>query len=79
MRAALVGNHAAEQRVHPLRTDNLVLAAAGQQLAQRRGVQLLGGQSPPQQIDALLQDRADAGAAPCLDQRSRKRMLLVGE
>ena len=79
MRAALVGNHAAQPRVHPLRTDTLVLPAAGQQLAKRRGFQLLGVQSLPQQIDALLQDRTDARVAPSLDQRSRKRVLLVGK
>ena len=65
--------------VHPLRTDVLALTAARQQLAQRRGFQFLAVQSLPQQVDALLQNRADALVAPGLDQRPRKRVLLVGK
>ena len=79
MRAALAGNHAAKLRVHPLRADTLALAAAGEQLAKRRGFQFLGVHSLPQQVDALPQDRTDARVAPRLDQRSRKRACCSSE
>ena len=79
MRAALVGHHPGQPRVHPFRVDELALAATGQQLAQRRGFELLDVHSLTQQIDALLQDRAQARVAPGLDQRPGEGVLLIGE
>ena len=79
MGAAFFGNHPSEPRVHRLRADELALAAAGQQLAHCRMFQLLGVQSLPQQVDALLQNRAQAGVAPRFDQLSGKGVLLVGK
>ena len=46
MRAAFVGNHPSQPRVHRLCADELVFTAVGQQLAHRRMFQLLGVQSP---------------------------------
>ena len=77
MRAAFVGNQAGQPRVHRFRADKLTPAASGQELAQRRGLELLGVHSLTQQIDALLQDRAQARVAPGLDQRPGEGVLLV--
>ena len=79
MGATLVGNHVAEPPVHPLRTDDLFLAAAGQQLAQRRRLQLVAVYSAMQQIDPLLKHRADARTAPSLDRHPRERVLPVAQ
>ena len=76
MCAALVGNHSIQPRVHLFHTDDLSLAPAGQQLAQRRSFQLLGDHSLTQQVDTLLQHRAQAGEAPGVDQRPGEGVLL---
>ena len=53
MRAALAGNHRGQPRVHSLRVDERAPAAAEEEIAKRRGLQLLGVHALAQQVDAL--------------------------
>ena len=47
--------------------------------AKRGGLQLLGVHALTQQVDPLLQHRAQARVAPGFDQRPGEGVLLVGE
>ncbi len=79
VRAALVGKRPGQSRVHLLRVDKGAGAAAGQELAKRGGLQLLGVHALTQQVDPLLQHRAQARVAPGFDQRPGEGVLFVGE
>ncbi len=75
----LVGNHPVQSQVHLFRANEFALAAPRQDLSQSGCLMLVGVHSLTQQIDALLQYRAQAGETPGLDQRSGKGVLFVGE
>ena len=79
MVAALVGNHPVKPRIHSFRTNEFTRSAPGQQFAQSGGLKLVGVDPLTQQVDALLQYRAQAAKTPGLDQRPCEGVLFVCE
>ena len=80
MRAAFAGNHAAELG---LSIRSALMCSPSRRRDSNSRSAAVSSSSPSNRCrsrsDALLQNRADALVAPGLDQRPRKRVLLVGK